>query len=200
MVFPASDLSLENVLRDVHDQANQQLRVNAIVNIDDITVDVGDIIIRDATNPADKLKVNADGSIDTNTIISQVDDSIRIGDGVNLITSTTVGSKQGLDVNIAAGKVSIEGLSTNIKTTVITVTDTPTAVPLTALANRNAISIRVWGEKIVYFGDSSVDSTTGYPKFQYEEIVMDIKDSPAITLYAVCSTGESSEIRILELA
>lgn len=35
-----------------------------------------------------------------NLIISHTDDSIRIGDGVNLITSTTSGSKIGLDVNI----------------------------------------------------------------------------------------------------
>jgi hypothetical protein len=35
--------------------------------------------------------------------IDQASDSIRIGDGVNLVTTTTIGPKVGLDVNIIAG-------------------------------------------------------------------------------------------------
>jgi hypothetical protein len=38
--------------------------------------------------------------------IDQADDSIRIGDGVNLVTTTTVGPKIGLDVNLIGGTIS----------------------------------------------------------------------------------------------
>jgi predicted DNA-binding ribbon-helix-helix protein len=37
---------------------------------------------------------------DISLTISHTDDSIRLGDGTNLITSTAVGPKQGLDVNV----------------------------------------------------------------------------------------------------
>lgn len=202
MPFDASQLSQENILRDVHDTVNQRLRVDADVEIDSITIN--DIIIRDSTNSADKLKVHADGSLDVNTIISHTSDSIKLGDGTNLITSTTIGPKQGLDVNVAGGVVSgdftTSGLSLDIKASTLTITDVPSAVPVTPLTDRNTISVRVWGDKIVYFGDSSVTSVAGYPKFQFEEIFMDIKDNPSVQLYAVCATGESCELRILEIA
>lgn len=74
MAFPTSNLSLENVLRDVHDPVNQALRTNA------------------------NATIIVPGGLEVS--IDQVDDSIRIGDGVNLITSTNVSGKQGLDVNV----------------------------------------------------------------------------------------------------
>lgn len=48
-----------------------------------------------------RLRVNAElvAGGTTEVIISHEDDSIRIGDGTNLITATTVGSKVALDVN-----------------------------------------------------------------------------------------------------
>lgn len=72
MVYPTSDLSSENVLRDIHDAATQSIRTNVSAVI------------------APGLEV----------IISQADDSIKIGDGTNLITSTNINGKQGLDVTV----------------------------------------------------------------------------------------------------
>ena len=48
-------------------------------------------------------------------IISHVNDSIRIGDGTNLVTSTTEGGKTGLDVNIVGDTElsRIDGTSTH---------------------------------------------------------------------------------------
>lgn len=72
-IFPASDLSQENILRDVHDSSNQSLRVSA-------------------------FSVPPPGGVEV--IISHTDDSIRLGDGTSLITSTLNDGKQGLDVNL----------------------------------------------------------------------------------------------------
>jgi hypothetical protein len=72
-VFPASNYSQENVLRDVHDQATQSLRTTAL-----------------AVVPPGQFEVS----------ISHVDDSIRLGDGTTLFTSTSSGGKTGLDVSL----------------------------------------------------------------------------------------------------
>lgn len=47
-------------------------------------------------------------------IISHVDDSIRLGDGTSLVTTTTIGPDVGLDVNIIGGSISVtvNGVST----------------------------------------------------------------------------------------
>jgi hypothetical protein len=74
MAFATSNLGLENVLRDVHDPSTQSLRTNATATV---VIPGG-------------LEVDID----------QATDSIKIGDGVNLFTSTQVGPKTGLDVAI----------------------------------------------------------------------------------------------------
>lgn len=66
-------LDSNQVIKSVFDEANNRLRTDATIN--------GDIVIGDIE-------------------ISQVDDSIRIGDGTNLITATQDAGKTGLDVNI----------------------------------------------------------------------------------------------------
>ncbi len=171
-------------------------------------LDMGQIVKRvyDPTN--DELRVQA--NITTNisgaqeVLISQVDDSIRLGDGTNLVTSTTVSSHVGLDVNLIGGVVSgtfqSSGLSTSLKNSVMTITDVASKVPATPLTNRNALSIRVWGSNTVYFGGSTVTAAAGYPRLSLEEIQMDIKDNSSVELWAICASGQTSEVRILEVA
>lgn len=72
--FPTSHLSQENVLRDVHDPVTQSLRTTASATI------------------------VAPGGLEVD--IDHTDDSIRLGDGSNLLTSTTESGKIGLDVNV----------------------------------------------------------------------------------------------------
>ena len=136
--------------------------------------------------------------------IDAATDSIRIGDGTKLTTTTTVGSQVGLDVNLVGGVVSgnfsQSGLMNGMRTTSIIITDTPSPIPLIPLLNRNTLSARVWGSATVYFGNSSVNALNGYPKKQYEEISMDVKDNAAVELYAVCDTGMTCEVRVIELA
>lgn len=147
--------------------------------------------------PSDSLKVKLVGG---EISISATDDSIRIGDGVDLVTTTTVGADVGLDVNVIGGNVVVNGLKSGLKTSVITVSDVATPIPAVALVNRNSLSIRVWGPNRVFFGDATVTATTGYPKLQFEEIHLDIQDDAAVEMYAICSAGQTCEIRIMEIA
>lgn len=115
------------------------------------------------------------------------------------------GDKVAADVNVIGGSISgtfePTGLSHNVKTSVMMVTDTPALVTPAPLADRNAMSIRVWGTNTVYFGESPLlTSATGYPKLTMEELALDIKDNVAMEIWAVCETGKTSELRVLELA
>lgn len=73
MSFPTSNLSGLNVLRDVHDVANQALRTTATAT----------------------LVVPPSFDVD----ITHTEDSVRLGDGTGFITSTVYGSKRAVDVN-----------------------------------------------------------------------------------------------------
>ena len=171
---PYTDLDQNHILQRVFDESGDKLRVDA-----NVTIGAGELVI------------------------SQVDDSIRIGDGTNLVTTTSdTHGHVGLDVNLLNAVIDFtsSGLRNGLQTTRMTVTSTVTAVPVTPLANRNGISVRVMGNKTVYFGNDAVTAANGYPKFQYEEIIIDIKDNPAVELYAVCASGETCEIRIMEVA
>lgn len=168
-------------------------------------LDPGQIIKRVFDDDNDEIRVNASISMGNTTqevVISQTDDSIAIGDGSTLYSGTTIGSDYGLDVNIIGGVVSgnftSSGLTTGLQSYVVTVTDSPTAIPV--ISGQNGVSIRVWGASTVYFGNSSVGSNNGYPKKQYEEIVLDIKDVTAVRIYGVCSAGQTCDVRVLAIA
>lgn len=170
-------------------------------------LDANQVIKRVYDEATERLRVDANVSATVGTaevVISHVDDSIRLGDGVDLVTATTVGSDVGLDVNVIGGVVSgtftPTGLSTDIKTQAINVTSTATKIPTTSLVGRNAISVRVWGTNTVYFGDNTVTVANGYPKMQNEEIILEIRDGAAVDLYGICDTGLSCEVRVMELA
>lgn len=169
-------------------------------------LDPGQIAKRVYDESEDRIRVDAQLNIggSSDIVITHLDDSIKIGDGTKLVTATTVSGKNGIDANIIGGVVSgnftSAGLQTGLKTTVMTVTSTAQALPVTPLANRNSLSVRIIGSNTVYFGDSNVTSSNGYPKYQNEEISLDIKDNSAVYLYAICAGGQTSEVRILELA
>jgi hypothetical protein len=72
-VYPASNYSSENVLRDVHDQSTQSLRTTAL-----------------AVVPPGQFEV----------VLNHTEDSVRLGDGTSFFTATNILGKNGLDVNI----------------------------------------------------------------------------------------------------
>lgn len=67
-------LDSDQVIRSVYDDNKNTLRVSVL----------------DGTNGGESFEV----------VINQADDSIRIGDGTDLVTTTTIGPKVGLDTNI----------------------------------------------------------------------------------------------------
>ena len=134
-------------------------------------------------------------------------DSVKISDGTNAVTTTTVSAKHGLDVAIVAGGVTgtlqPQGLSTALRQKHVTITDVATKIPATALTDRNTMTIRVIGANTVYLGSSTVVSTLGhadggYPKYQNEEFAVDIQASAAVDLYGICETGKTCIVAILE--
>lgn len=70
---PPSKYDVSQIIKRVYDEDNGRLRTDATIS--------GDVIISDLN-------------------IDQATDSIRIGDGTNLITATQDGAKTGLDVNV----------------------------------------------------------------------------------------------------
>lgn len=139
-------------------------------------------------------------------VITSENDSISIGDPDGNIVTTGPGtdpSRTGIDVNVisgVSGDFTPNGLKTGLKTQSIIVGDTPTALPGVALTARNGISVRVWGNTTIYVGDSSVTADQGYPRRQFEEIQLDITNAASVTLYGICESGQSCEVRIIEIA
>jgi hypothetical protein len=131
--------------------------------------------------------------------IDSISDSIALGDVAgNKVTTSVIGPSRGLDVNILSGGVSVQGLSTDFKISVITVTDTPIKVTTIPLTGRNSLCIRNWGQNTVFFGhENTVTTASGYPKYSKEEMSLDIKE---LDLWAVCAAGQSTELRILEIS
>lgn len=102
-----SNLDQTQIFQRAFDESADRIRVDADISVDSATIVVETDYTTDSMTIGDPasnniLKINSNGSIDANVVISHADDSIRIGDGTNLITSTLVTGKQGLDVNVIA--------------------------------------------------------------------------------------------------
>ena len=83
-----SSLDANQVIRNVHDEDSNSLRVS---------------VVNDSGDPDMGVEV----------VISHTDDSIRLGDGTSLVTSTTVGADVGLDVNLINQDLDTRDLDAN---------------------------------------------------------------------------------------
>jgi len=79
----------------------------------------------------------------------------------------------------------------------ITVTDTPTQ--LTLSAGKKSIEIRVVGLNTVYYGGSNVNSSNGIPLRRREMKIWN-NCQAGFSVYLVCESGKSSEVRVVEYA
>jgi len=146
--------------------------------------------------------LNPTGSIAIS--VTSTEDSFSLGfpDGASA-TYTSVSGKTGLDVSVLGGltgSFTQTGLSVGLSTTSVIITDVPTAIPTVVLPSRNGISVRVISAEPVFFGPSGVTVDNGYPKYQREEIVADVKDNSAVLIYGVCAAGATSEVRVMQIA
>jgi len=182
-------LDADQVIKQAYDEPNKRFRVDATV-----TATLGDTILVDSDG--DELDINPDGSLNANvTIDAAGGDNIKISDGTNTLLVNPDGS---INAGIS-GTINPSGLSTALKASRLTITSVATQVPTSALTGRNTMSVRVLGDKDIVFGDSTVTFATGYPKYQFEEMVLDIQTNPTINLWAICNTGETCEVAILEI-
>jgi hypothetical protein len=94
--YPSS-LDQQQIIQQAYDESLQRLRVDAEVTatIGEVTMDAAtsSVSIGDGTT-GNIMKVNADGSIDVNTVITSTADSIAIGNqaGTNFLAVNTDGS------------------------------------------------------------------------------------------------------------
>lgn len=179
-----TNLDSSQVIKKVYDSVTERLRVDA--------------------------EVTASIAGPTEVVISHTDDSIRIGDGADLITGTPVDGKIGLDVNILAGSITGEfhqtGLNVAGKNTTMYVTDTATKLPAVALSLRNSMGVtNLSPTATLYLGfstavtaDRAVGNNAGWEVGPNEGFQLDIRDN--IPLYGIAETGQTILIKIMELA
>lgn len=108
----------------------------------------------------------------------------------------TTDTDDGVGLNVYLLNQSLEG---GIKTTRYTITDVATKlVPdVDKLTNAKVVGFRIIGSEPVYIGTSSVTSSTGYPKYEFEEMTMDIK---GFDVYIVCAAGKTCNIAVIQIA
>lgn len=79
----------------------------------------------------------------------------------------------------------------------ISISDTPTQ--LTLSAGKKSVEIRVTGNNIVYYGGSNVNSSNGIPLRRREMKIWNNCQS-GFSVYLVCESGKTSEVRVVEYA
>lgn len=81
------NLDADQTLKEAYDAVTGRYKVDATV-----TASIGEVVVKDAIT-GDTQKVNADGSIDANVVVSAAGgDSIRISDGVDELVVNSDGS------------------------------------------------------------------------------------------------------------
>jgi hypothetical protein len=98
------------------------------------------------------------------------------------------------------------GLNEGFRVTTMNVTDVAGAIPPTALANRNAISIVNLDEaETIYCGptlgvtaDRSLGTTAGFEVGPNESFNLDVTD--VISIFAIAESGKTVKIKVLEIA
>lgn len=134
--------------------------------------------------------------------LTHVSDSVALGDGTNLLTSTTVGSDIGLDVNILnASDIDIDDdlADTAIANTATAVSTTAVNVVASALASRKWMGVANEGNKSLYFGKTGVTTSNGFPLHPGMQQVWRVGAS--VTPQIIGGNGASSEdLRVIELS
>lgn len=115
MAFKTSDLSQENILRDVHDPVNQVLRTTATLSGATVEVDLDfqtdSVAVGDPISGA-ILKINTDGSVNSNVEIDAAGgDNIAISNGVNILDIAADGS---IKTNDAIAQTSLSAINAKL--------------------------------------------------------------------------------------
>lgn len=105
---------------------------------------------------------------------------------------------------LSKGEFTVSGLSKGLLITTMLVLDTAIAIPSTPLADRNTISLINLGTNTIYLGgatvtaDRAIGTTAGWEIGPNEGINFDVKG--VVVIYGVCEPGNSTLLKIMEIA
>ena len=179
-----SDLDQTQIIQRAFEESTDRLRVDAEVSavIGDVQIDAStsSVAIGDR-NTGDLMKVNADGSINVDTIIQSTVDNIAIGNqaGTNFLAVNTDGSLN----------VELEGLAA-FQTSSYTVGTSAVQLTVTPLTNRSSIGFKAvtTGSNAIYIGNSSsVTTSNGWPLFNHDALELDLKGTQQV--WAIASAA-----------
>lgn len=160
-----SDLDQTQILQRSFDESADRLRVDADISIDSATVIVETSYTTDSMaigdpNTDNILKINADGSIDANTIISMADDSIKVGDGTDFLAVNADGS-----INIQATSLPLPtGAATaaNQVTGNTSLNNIDSKLPVLGAATiANSLPVNIASDQVVPISASTLPLPTG---------------------------------------
>lgn len=109
-------------------------------------------------------------------------------------------------IDAIEGSFSPSGLSKEMKVTTLTVSDVASPIPSVNLTDRNSMSIQNKSTTVtIYIGpsnsvtaDTVTGTTSGWEIAPESYFSLDIKDD--IAIYAICPTGQTAVVKIVELA
>lgn len=146
------------------------------------------------------LDVNVTSGINVEVDLSHVDDSVALGDGTSLFTSTTVGSDIGLDVNVINDPSTANTAIANAANQ-LTVADTAEDVVASPLANRKYLYLYNEGNRKVFVGATGVSAANGFPLSPGS--YLELRAGAAVDVEFVGqsgASGASASLRTLELS
>lgn len=152
------------------------------------------------TSTGGSLDVNVTSGVNVEVDLSHVDDSVRLGDGTNFLTSTTIGSDIGLDVNVI-NDTALANTAIAADEDVLAVADTAQATVASPLSDRKYLFIYNEGSKKVYIGPSGVTAANGFPLSSGSYLQMRAGASVGVSwIGSSGSTGSQATIRTMELS
>lgn len=174
--------------------------IDSITNA--VTVSATDLDIRDLAYASDSVTAHQGGTwtIDsiTNAVtvtatdldirdLTHASDSVKIGDGTDFLA---------IDGN---GKALVfEAPNASILATAVSVVDTATALPTSALSGRSRIQIQNLGSDPIYVGSSAVTTSSGL--MISKGATESLEAGSSIAIYGIAAAGKTVACRVLELA
>jgi len=182
---------------DVRVAEGINVEVDLVYTEDSVTSHQGGTWVIDSiTNPVAVTATNLDIRD-----LTHATDSVKLGDGTNLMTSTSLIGKRGLDVNVInALQVNDAALANdNLESNATTLAVAGTAQPILAspMDPRSYLWIYNKANTKVYIGSNAVTAANGFPLSPGS--ILEMRAGYNVPIFFVGENGKTPEIRTLEL-
>lgn len=147
-------------------------------------------------NAANPVPVSITDGVNVEVDLSHLDDSVRLGDGTNFLTSTTIGSDIGLDVNVINDPALANTAIASAANTLAVAATAESAVA-SILADRKYLYLYNNDNKFMHIGGSGVTAADGFPIGPRSTI--ELRAGANIDVQYV-ATDAGHELRSLELS